>query len=153
MAMTIRNAWRSIVRLNPISSRSRAFSTIDEEERRQLVNRLLYRSKQRGFLELDLVLGKWTQENIHQLDDKHLESLIQVLDLENPDLWKWLTGQAEVPESITANPVFACIQKQISGNLENHAAVETRAKPGQPWVRGWDDFKKTGPNNAFLGNQ
>jgi len=28
------------------------------------VNRIMYRSKQRGFLEMDLLLGLWAQENV-----------------------------------------------------------------------------------------
>jgi hypothetical protein len=30
-----------------------------------------------------------------------------VLDQENPDLFKWVTGQAEPPAALAANPAFA----------------------------------------------
>lgn len=40
----------------------------------------MYRSKQRGFLELDLVLGKWVEEHIHSLDENGIKSLVSVLD-------------------------------------------------------------------------
>ncbi|CAN1842695.1 Succinate dehydrogenase assembly factor 2, mitochondrial, partial [Linum perenne] len=103
----------------------------NEESKRRLCNRLLYRSRQRGFLELDLVLGKW----------------------ENPDLWKWLTGQEQPPDGVCQNPVLCEIRDKVMNNLSSHSAAETRAVPGQPWVRGWDDIKKTAGGAPVAGNQ
>ncbi|ERN06316.1 succinate dehydrogenase assembly factor 2, mitochondrial isoform X1 [Amborella trichopoda] len=123
----------------------------NEESRRRNVNRLLYRSKQRGFLELDLVLGRWVEENIKTMDEANIKALVEVLDLENPDLWKWLTGQEQPPDEVNRNPVFSAVHTKISGNLKSYASAETRAAPGQPWVRGWDD--KRGLGTTPFGNQ
>ncbi|KAF7123888.1 hypothetical protein RHSIM_Rhsim12G0181600 [Rhododendron simsii] len=79
----------------------------NEESKRRLFNRLLYRSKQRGFLELDLVLGKWVEEHIHSLDENGIKSLVSVLDQENPDLWKWLSDQEKPPEAMNINPPYS----------------------------------------------
>ncbi|KAI3737470.1 hypothetical protein L2E82_27474 [Cichorium intybus] len=128
------------------------FDLSNEESKRQLVNRLVYRSKQRGFLELDLVLGTWVENHIGSLDEKGIKSLVDVLNLENPDLWKWLTGQEKPPEAIDTNPVFIEVRSKVMNNLDNYASPQTRATPGQPWVRGWDDFKK-GRDSPIVGNQ
>ncbi|EPS59121.1 hypothetical protein M569_15690 [Genlisea aurea] len=124
----------------------------DEETKRRLFNRLLYRSKQRGYLELDLILGKWVEDNIHSMDESGIKSLARVLDLENPDLWAWLSGQDTPPEVVSTNPVFLAVREKVSKNLDSYAAPETRAVPGQPWVRGWDDYKK-GRDGPISGNQ
>ncbi|CAN4086545.1 unnamed protein product [Withania somnifera] len=124
----------------------------DEESKRRLFNRLIYRSKQRGYLELDLVLGKWVEEHIQSMDENGIKSLVHVLDLENPDLWKWLTGQEQPPDAINANPVFSAVREKVMNNLDKHASPETRAVPGKPWVRGWDDIKK-GRDAPIAGNQ
>ncbi|KAK1413171.1 hypothetical protein QVD17_34941 [Tagetes erecta] len=128
------------------------FDLSNEESKRRLVNRLVYRSKQRGFLELDLVLGTWVEKHIGSLDEKGIKALVDVLNLENPDLWKWLTGQEQPPEAINTNPVFAEVRSKVMHNLDNYASQQTRATPGQPWVRGWDDFKK-GRDSPIVGNQ
>ncbi|XP_028547422.1 succinate dehydrogenase assembly factor 2, mitochondrial-like, partial [Dendrobium catenatum] len=71
---------------------------------------------------------------------------------ENPDLWKWLSGQEPPPDAINSNTVFSSIQAKVLENLNNYAAPATRAEPGQPWVRGWDDKRgmEGGPKH---GNQ
>ncbi|XP_039133980.1 succinate dehydrogenase assembly factor 2, mitochondrial [Dioscorea cayenensis subsp. rotundata] len=122
-----------------------------EEAQRRLRNRLLYRSRQRGFLELDLVLGNWVEENIRSMDELRIRALMDVLDLENPDLWKWLTVQEQPPEAVSNNIVFTAIQSKVLRNLDKHSSPETRANPGQPWVRGWDD--KRGLDGPKYGNQ
>ncbi|XP_038892622.1 succinate dehydrogenase assembly factor 2, mitochondrial [Benincasa hispida] len=124
----------------------------NEDSKRHLFNRLLYRSKQRGFLELDLVLGKWVEDHINSLDADGIQALINVLDLENPDLWKWLTGQEQPPEAVKTNPVFISVQEKVMNNLNQLASPETRTPPGQQWVRGWDDFKR-GRDGPITGNQ
>ncbi|XP_047087608.1 succinate dehydrogenase assembly factor 2, mitochondrial-like [Lolium rigidum] len=122
-----------------------------DESRRRLVNSLMYRSKQRGFLELDLVLGTWVEQHIRSMDEPNIRSLLQVLDIENPDLWKWLTGQEKAPEAVNSNPVFVAIKSKVTDNLSKHSSPETRSAPGQPWVRGWDD--KRGLAGPKYGNQ
>ncbi|EOA14066.1 hypothetical protein CARUB_v10027202mg [Capsella rubella] len=124
----------------------------NEENKRRTINRLLYRSKQRGFLELDLVLGNWVEENVKSMDESGVKSLIHVLNLENPDLWKWLTEQEQPPEAVSSNPVFSALHEKVMKNLNKHAAPETRAAAGQPWVKGWDDFKR-GRDAPISGNQ
>ncbi|KAL0415465.1 UNVERIFIED_CONTAM: Succinate dehydrogenase assembly factor 2, mitochondrial [Sesamum latifolium] len=132
----------------------------NEESKRRLFNRLLYRSKQRGYLELDLIMGNgWRITFIlwMKLESSPLSMSLtwvgdDVADLENPDLWKWLTGQEQPPEAVNANPVFTSVKERVTNNLDNHAAPETRATPGQSWVRGWDDFKR-GRDGPIAGNQ
>ncbi|KAL6177720.1 hypothetical protein ACLB2K_049244 [Fragaria x ananassa] len=124
----------------------------NEESKRRLCNRLLYRSKQRGFLELDLVLGKWVEDNIHSMDENGIKALVDVLDVENPDLWKWLSGQEQPPQALITNSVFTAVRNKVTNNLDSYAAPETRATPGNPWVRGWDDIKKY-KGGPITGNQ
>ncbi|XP_059443093.1 succinate dehydrogenase assembly factor 2, mitochondrial [Corylus avellana] len=147
--------YRWVPGFSPIANYNTQSLDIDlsnEESKRRLFNMLLYRSKQRGFLELDLVLGKWVEKNIHSMDENGIKDLVRVLDLENPDLWKWLTGQEQPPEAVKINPVFTAVRDKVMNNLNSHAAPETRATPGQPWVRGWDDIKK-GSGGPIAGNQ
>ena len=103
------------------------------------MNSLLYRAKQRGFLELDIIVGGWAERHLPGLSDAELASFGEVLDVENPDLFKWLTGQSETPEQLARNPTAVMMKAQVQQSLSEHAKRETRGKLGAPWVRGWSD--------------
>ncbi|KAK7819100.1 succinate dehydrogenase assembly factor 2 [Quercus suber] len=127
----------------PSNTQSLDIDLSKEESKRQLCK------------QLDLVLGKWVEEHIHSMDENGIKALVHVLDLvqlENPDLWKWLPAQEQPPEAVEINPVFTALHDKVMNNLNSHSAPETRATPGQPWVRGWDDIKK-GQDGPIAGNQ
>eukprot|EP00244_Chara_vulgaris_P009032 TRINITY_DN3731_c0_g3_i1.p1 TRINITY_DN3731_c0_g3~~TRINITY_DN3731_c0_g3_i1.p1 ORF type:complete len:318 (-),score=38.27 TRINITY_DN3731_c0_g3_i1:308-1261(-) len=125
----------------------------DVELRRQKINKILYRSKQRGYLELDLVIGKWADENAWTMDEDTLSHFAELLDEETPDLWKWLTGQDEPSAKIAANPVFASIKRDILEKMNASSSPSTRARFGDAWVRGWEDNKRATTSSPPAGNQ
>ena len=76
------------------------------DEHDGLRRRLLYRSKQRGWLEMDIMLGNWARDNLGRLDGAGLQQFQEIIDMENPDLYRWLTGQDEVPDTINNSLLF-----------------------------------------------
>jgi len=108
----------------------------DEEKRRQRLNRLLYHAKQRGWLELDIILGQWAEKNLEQLSSERLDDFEELLGVENPDVFKYLTGQIEPDEELQRNPVFEMIRKTVEERMKEHSAVGVSQRE---WVRGWND--------------
>lgn len=48
----------------------------------------------------------WAERNLPKADPPMLAAFEALLDEENPDLLKWLTGQLEPPEALRKNPAF-----------------------------------------------
>ncbi|GJP54815.1 hypothetical protein CLOM_g13853 [Closterium sp. NIES-68] len=128
-----------------------AAGTATAEAVRQNLNRLRYRSRQRGYLELDLLLGKWVDEHLPSLDDPQLRALARLMDEESPDLFKWFTGQEQAPQHVVENPVYHSIRAKVDTKLHLiNPAV--KATPGMPWVRWWEDVQRQ-PGTPRAGNQ
>ena len=72
----------------------------------QNINRLMYHAKQRGWLELDLIIGQWAEKNLHSLSSEELKDFEELLGCENPDLFKYLTNQMEAGEDLQHNKAF-----------------------------------------------
>ncbi|EFN53019.1 hypothetical protein CHLNCDRAFT_137510 [Chlorella variabilis] len=109
----------------------------------RLVNRLLYRSRQRGFLELDLLVGMWAEKELPQMSVEQMREFEVVLGQENPDMFKWLTAQAEAPEELRHNRTFAALQAHVQALRDRHHSVPRAAgEAPKEWVRGWSDSGK-----------
>ncbi|KAJ9512267.1 hypothetical protein QJQ45_012834 [Haematococcus lacustris] len=105
----------------------------------KISSRLLYRSKQRGFLELDLLVGLWAEKEIPAMNLPMLQDLAVMLDQENPDLFKWLTGQLPPSELMASNMAFKALRKHVAQQLGSNSQQKSHASQGVEWVRGWDD--------------
>eukprot|EP01023_Acetabularia_acetabulum_P049227 TRINITY_DN5247_c0_g2_i1.p1 TRINITY_DN5247_c0_g2~~TRINITY_DN5247_c0_g2_i1.p1 ORF type:complete len:198 (+),score=26.98 TRINITY_DN5247_c0_g2_i1:28-621(+) len=114
----------------------------DEIEKKKAINKLVYRSKQRGLLELDILMGNWVQQQIHQMDKQNLQQLDQVLNQENPDLWKWLTGQVVAPDEMEDNPVFRSMKLHVVQKLAENSTPQANAQKSQEWLKPWQEYNK-----------
>lgn len=59
--------------------------------------RLIFRSDHRGTKEMDLLLGSFARRNIATLDDALVDRFEELLELSDPDLYNWITGQEPTP--------------------------------------------------------
>ena len=62
--------------------------------------RLVWRSKQRGWLEVDLLLGTWAVDNVSKLSPDELDQYERILNLETVDLFNLVAGLLEPPEEL-----------------------------------------------------
>jgi|EP00970_Alexandrium_tamarense_P001413 succinate dehydrogenase flavin-adding protein (antitoxin of CptAB toxin-antitoxin module) len=95
-------------RYDSIMERHLRLPTIDGDEERELdvrKKRLVYRSKQRGWLEVDLLLGTWASENVASLSVDELNDFEQFVNLETIDIYNVLTLRVDVPKEMQSTVV------------------------------------------------
>ena len=59
--------------------------------------KLLFRAWHRGMREMDFVLGTFANDAIADMSDEELSQFELLMQLPDPDMYKWLSGAAEVP--------------------------------------------------------
>jgi len=62
--------------------------------------RLLFRSWHRGIREMDLILGRFADAHIATLSDADLDTYEQLIELPDPDLLGWVTGEFQTPAEL-----------------------------------------------------
>ena len=60
--------------------------------------RLLFRSWHRGIREMDLIMGRFADATIADLTDEELADYERLMDVPDPQLFVWLTGDEPVPQ-------------------------------------------------------
>ena len=59
--------------------------------------KLTFRAWRRGFLEIDLILGRFADRKLAGLDEAGLDAFERLLEAPDQDVYEWITGQAEAP--------------------------------------------------------
>lgn len=60
--------------------------------------RILFRARQRGWLELDVLLGRWAAKHVAELRDEAAVARVEaLLEAETPHLYEWIVGVSEPP--------------------------------------------------------
>jgi len=107
-----------------------------------------------GWLEMDIMLGDWVSAlppravviikaaahrarlfvcfsahsqaaaNLQKLDSVKLQQFQEIIDMENPDLFRWLTGQAPIPAEMN-NPVLRTLVEDLRGSREPKVSVRS----------------------------
>lgn len=72
------------------------------------------------------MLGNWASENLHRLSHDELLQFRKVLDQENPELFKWLTGQQPVPDEINSK-VMQMLCGDVASAMQKNSTVRSAA--------------------------
>ena len=72
------------------------------DERRK---RILFRSWHRGMREMDYVLGTFANATIADMSEKELAEFELLMQLPDPDMYKWLSGSTDVPANLDSSTV------------------------------------------------
>jgi succinate dehydrogenase assembly factor 2 len=73
---------------------------IPTDDLRTRRKRLVYRSKQRGWLEVDLLLGTWASDFVYTLNEEELDEFENFVNMETIDIYNVITLRLDVPESM-----------------------------------------------------
>lgn len=93
--------------------------------------RLVYRSKQRGWLEVDLLLGTWASENVPTLTEDELDQFEAFVNQETIDIYNIITLRLDIPDDLKTpdkNSVVERIQEWARGNPLGKADPATYEK-------------------------
>ncbi|MFL4471971.1 succinate dehydrogenase assembly factor 2 [Tateyamaria armeniaca] len=75
---------------------------MSEETRQHRLKRLHMRSMRRGIKEMDLILSAYAGTHLGDMDDAQLDTYDALLNENDQDLIRWVTGQEAAPEAFAA---------------------------------------------------
>ena len=65
------------------------------ENKKKIVNKILYRSTHRGMKEMDILLGNFVKKYVYTFNDKELNDLNELLNCEDSILYNWYFNNKE----------------------------------------------------------
>eukprot|EP00391_Amoebophrya_sp_Ameob2_P011037 CAMPEP_0178994230 /NCGR_PEP_ID=MMETSP0795-20121207/7155_1 /TAXON_ID=88552 /ORGANISM="Amoebophrya sp., Strain Ameob2" /LENGTH=196 /DNA_ID=CAMNT_0020686401 /DNA_START=157 /DNA_END=747 /DNA_ORIENTATION=- len=75
---------------------------------------LSWRAKQRGWLELDWLVGTFAQKHLATLSEEECALFEEILEVDNPDLFQWLSSQKPAPKEMLENTVYMMMAEYVN---------------------------------------
>lgn len=91
-------------------------SSADLEAARRVI---LYRSRQRGWLELDVILGSFAEKHLANFSSDEVAQFESILATENPDLYKFVSGQLPPNDDLKNNNVFKKLLQHVNADHQS----------------------------------
>jgi antitoxin CptB len=79
---------------------------------------LLWRARQRGLLELDVILGSFADKHLKAMNPGETLEFDKILALESPDLYKLVSGQVPPSAELKDNQVLKRLMRHV---FEDHS--------------------------------
>ncbi|MCB2081973.1 MAG: succinate dehydrogenase assembly factor 2 [Rickettsiales bacterium] len=70
------------------------------------IKRLKYQSWYRGCKETDRILGRFARAHLDHFTPEELDLFEAILKEDDRDLFRWISGEAPMPEEYSDNPVM-----------------------------------------------
>ncbi|KAL6926742.1 hypothetical protein ACO0SA_004848 [Hanseniaspora valbyensis] len=74
------------------------------ETQEQKMKRLIYKSRKRGILEMDIILSGFAAEYLHKLPQKDVEKYDLLLDELDWNVYRWITDEGADASKVTNTP-------------------------------------------------
>lgn len=105
-------------------------ANMDDKERDTVRRkRMIYRSKQRGWLEADLLMGSWAVRNVPTLTAEELDQYELLLKEETIDIYNYLSGKDKLPDHLKDLSVMKKMQGYaLTQNMSGPEAYENVKK-------------------------
>lgn len=70
------------------------------------IKKILYQTWYRGCKETDKILGYYAKAHIHAMSNNELDMLEAIMQEDDADIYKWVSGELPLPEHYKDNPVM-----------------------------------------------
>ena len=127
----MRQAHEALVTEFPAHAQPREGEAVDASHAYR--KRLVYRSKQRGWLEVDLLMGTFADQHVWEMSEQQLTEYEAILNEETIDIFNFITKKEPVPQELCSDVMDLvqawCANNPLGTTPEQYADVK-RQVPG-----------------------
>ncbi|MCC8417990.1 MAG: succinate dehydrogenase assembly factor 2 [Rickettsia endosymbiont of Bryobia graminum] len=78
-----------------------------------LIKKLLYQSRNRGCKETGVILGKFAEQFLSNMNDKDLQDFALILDNNDIDIYDWVTKKIAPPDYLDSKVMIKLLNFRI----------------------------------------